>query len=248
MKRGLVIGKFCPLHKGHQLLIEMALAETEELHIWSWSQPEFPEFPPALREHWLRNLYPTAKTIIFTPQNLQKLCPELELPLNNAADDVHQQFVARLWDRLIRQPLHSVHTSELYGEPLVSTLNRMLRQEETVVHRPVNLPRDRMPVSGRQLRSRWSPELLHPFVAETTERRVVFLGAESTGKTILSEWAAHELGGVVIPEYGRALWEQKSGALELADMLAIATKQVAPSNVRRPGARDRMITISAKFR
>ncbi|MDZ7902667.1 MAG: adenylyltransferase/cytidyltransferase family protein, partial [Rheinheimera sp.] len=31
MKRGLTLGKFAPFHRGHQLLIETALAETDEV-------------------------------------------------------------------------------------------------------------------------------------------------------------------------------------------------------------------------
>ena len=31
MRRGLTLGKFAPFHRGHQLLVETALAEVDEL-------------------------------------------------------------------------------------------------------------------------------------------------------------------------------------------------------------------------
>ncbi len=31
MKRGLTLGKYAPLHRGHQLVIETGLAETDEM-------------------------------------------------------------------------------------------------------------------------------------------------------------------------------------------------------------------------
>ncbi len=227
MKRGLVIGKFCPLHKGHQMLIETALSEVEELHIWSWSEPEFPEYPAQLRAHWLRTLYPQARVEVFSAGSLPTRFPGLELPANSAPDIEHQVFVAQLWSRLIGQPLAAVYTSESYGEPLVAVLNERLSQPRPVAHRLVDPDRCRLPISGTRLRAAWQHEWLDPVVQRSTQRSVVFLGAESTGKSTLSAWASRALGGVQVPEYGRTLWEQKQGRLVFGDMLHIAETQVA---------------------
>lgn len=227
MKRGLVIGKFCPLHKGHQFLIETALNEVDELHIWSWSVPDFSEFPPKLREHWLRTLYPQARVEVLSSESVTIRFPGLELPQNTAPDIEHQTFVAKLWKRLLGQPLYAVYTSEAYGDPLVAVLNRLLAQPHPIIHRLVDLDRSRISISGTQLRTAWQPGWLSPIVHETTRRRVVFLGAESSGKSTLSVWASQTLGGVAISEYGRTLWEQKGGRLAFEDMLQIATTQIA---------------------
>ena len=40
-RRGLVVGKFCPLHLGHELLIRRAQTECEELVVLSYTKPGF---------------------------------------------------------------------------------------------------------------------------------------------------------------------------------------------------------------
>ncbi|MDP4366102.1 adenylyltransferase/cytidyltransferase family protein, partial [Escherichia coli] len=46
---GLVVGKFAPLHCGHEKLINTALAQCEELFIISYSVPEMPDCEPEKR-------------------------------------------------------------------------------------------------------------------------------------------------------------------------------------------------------
>lgn len=51
---------------------------------------------------------------------------------------------------------------------------------------------------------------------------VCFHGAESTGKSVLAERLAAELGCPWVPEYGRTYCEQHGTDLTMADLLAIA--------------------------
>lgn len=51
---------------------------------------------------------------------------------------------------------------------------------------------------------------------------VVFVGAESTGKSTLVEYLAHEYDTVFVPEIGRFVWEEKNGVLDVDDYVAIA--------------------------
>lgn len=55
-------------------------------------------------------------------------------------------------------------------------------------------------------------------------RRVVFLGAESTGKSTLSDALARDYGTVSVPEIGRFIWEEKQGRLDAADYVEIAVR------------------------
>ena len=48
-RRGLVVGKFAPLHKGHELVIGRALADCDEVIVISYSKPELPGCSPAER-------------------------------------------------------------------------------------------------------------------------------------------------------------------------------------------------------
>ena len=60
---GLTLGKFAPLHKGHQLVIEMALAEMDAVTVIIYDAPETTSIPLNIRSNWLRKLYPQVKVI-----------------------------------------------------------------------------------------------------------------------------------------------------------------------------------------
>ncbi|MBD3729355.1 MAG: ATP-binding protein [Sphingomonadales bacterium] len=57
--------------------------------------------------------------------------------------------------------------------------------------------------------------------------RICFHGAESTGKSVLAERLARELGCPWVPEYGRAYAEEHGTAFTMDDLLAIARGQDA---------------------
>jgi len=54
--------------------------------------------------------------------------------------------------------------------------------------------------------------------------KVVFVGAESTGKSTLVEHLAREFDTVYVPEIGRFVWEEKKGRLDVGDYVDIAIK------------------------
>lgn len=53
---------------------------------------------------------------------------------------------------------------------------------------------------------------------------VVFVGAESTGKSTLADHLAREYDTVSVPEIGRFIWEDKQGRLGPDDYVEIAVK------------------------
>jgi nicotinamide riboside kinase len=57
--------------------------------------------------------------------------------------------------------------------------------------------------------------------------KVVFVGAESTGKSTLAEYLAREFDTVFVPEIGRFVWEEKKGRLDVGDYVDIAVKHRA---------------------
>ncbi|QNO28866.1 ATP-binding protein [Sphingopyxis sp. OPL5] len=58
-------------------------------------------------------------------------------------------------------------------------------------------------------------------------RHICLHGAESTGKSTLAPRLARALGGVVVPEFGRAYCEANGTDLDAADLLAIFEGHVA---------------------
>lgn len=226
-QRGLIVGKFAPLHLGHDHLIRRGLEECNELVVISYTRPEFPEFPPALRRQWLETLYPRATLMVLDSRD-----PALCVPDNAAPDEVHREFVSRLLIERIGKPLDAVFTSESYGDGFAESLTRNLTkqgiQNHVVTHVNVDQARTLFPVSGTLVRSSLPAfrHLLPPAVSETLPRSVCLLGAESTGKSTLARELAARLNTVFVEEYGRTLWEQKNGRLEFEDYLGIARTHI----------------------
>jgi len=73
---------------------------------------------------------------------------------------------------------------------------------------------------------------------EVDSRLVVFVGAESTGKSTLASMLAREQGAQFVPEIGRFIWEEKQGQLVAADYVEIAERHRAAEDaaVARAGS------------
>ena len=236
-QRGLVVGKFAPLHRGHEVVIRRALEACEEVVLISYSRPELAGCEPARRERWLAALFPTARRLVVTDEMLAlRTAPGAELrtiPPNDANALDHRRFCAWLCLECLGGPVEAVFTSEAYGDGFARELTRCFRERNAgaraVHHELVDEARALMPISGTVLRQdvhgqrRWlSPEVYSSFV-----QRICILGGESTGKSTLAAALALELETLHVPEYGRELWEAKGGGLVFDDMLAIAQRQVA---------------------
>ena len=63
--------------------------------------------------------------------------------------------------------------------------------------------------------------------AERAVRRLALMGGESSGKTTLARALANSLGTVWVPEYGRQRWEELRETLGVAELVAVAKRQVA---------------------
>ena len=109
--------------------------------------------------------------------------------------------------------------------------------------RHVMIDRDRavVPISGTQVRAAPLDYLdqLEPCVRAYFVRRVVLIGAESTGKTTLAHMLAERFATTWVPEYGREHWEKKVQGLSMSDpppswshdeFVDIATEQQAREN------------------
>ena len=232
---GVVVGKFAPLHKGHVLLIERALAACERVALLSYSNPELPGYEPARREGWLRTLFPDAAVLVVTPE---ALCSWLgsthvpAIPANDAPDSAQRDFVALLCRRVLGSRPDAVFSSEEYGAGFAAHLTRCLddvaRDAPAIRHVMVDRERRSIPISGTQLRNNlWRHwQYLPPAVARSLVQRVAILGGESSGKTVLAARLAQELESAWAPEYGRELWVAKRGELAREDMLRIPERQI----------------------
>jgi NadR type nicotinamide-nucleotide adenylyltransferase len=233
-RTGLVVGKFAPLHRGHQYLIDEAQRRCDRLIVLSYSKPELPGCGPERRARWLEKLYPKAQRVVLDDARLARLCVEfghapITLPANEASDDTHRDFVAWVLRELCGTTVDAVFTSEHYGDGFAAALGRHQPTQPAVTHVEVDRARARFVISGTRVRA--DPHahrlLLSPFVYADFVQRVAVLGGESSGKSTLASRLAERLGTVCVPEFGREYWEAVGGRLAFADLLHIARTQCA---------------------
>jgi HTH-type transcriptional regulator, transcriptional repressor of NAD biosynthesis genes len=224
-KHGLIVGKFAPLHAGHEALIRFGLSRCETLSVWIYSRPDFAQMPSPLRRNWLREVFPAH---LFPNLNLLPDAPNP--PLNDAPDDIHQDYVRRVLDDWDVRP-NAVFTSEAYGPSLAATLN--------AVHVPFDPERRLSPVSGTAIRRdvHAARQFLSPLVYAHFVGRIALVGAESTGKSTLAAALAGAFGTQFVREYGRDVYEREDGALHPEHFVEIVRghRALEDEAIRLPG-------------
>ena len=177
-EHALVVGKFAPLHRGHQALLDHATAIARRLTVVVWSNPDFPEMPNAVRAGWVRELYPAATVLVGD-----------DGPANSAPDAVQHAYVRRLLARHGLTP-DVVCTNEAYGPAFAASLG-VEHVPCAAGGRPSRPAARRSAPTSHGHRGDLDPRVYRHFV-----ERVVLLGAESTGKSTLTARMADELGTV----------------------------------------------------
>ncbi len=216
-QRGLVVGKFCPLHRGHEHVIRTMLDACDQGFILSYTNPEFPGYEPEKRHHWLNQFFPQARVLVLAAA---------EAPPNAADDLTQRQFVARICRERLQTTVDAIFTSEDYGEGFAQELARQF--SHAVRHISVDPLRLTHPVSGTELRTdiHAHRDQLSPIVYADFVQRICLLGGESSGKSTLAAALAAHFRTNHVTEYGRELWEAQNGNLDFANMLHIAETQI----------------------
>lgn len=220
MTLGFVVGKFYPPHRGHKHLIDAARRQCDRLVVLLPHHPS-QRIPGEVRKAWLEEIHPDCEV---------HLVPD-ELP-----DD------SELWARLTVAHLGRapdvVFSSEDYGPRFAAFMGCR--------HVMVDRERVAVPISGTKVRA--APlehlDLLEPCVRAYFVRRVVLIGAESTGKTTLAAALAGRFATDWVAEYGREYWEQKVAGLSMDGPLpAFASDEfehIAAEQQRREDAAARV--------
>lgn len=189
---GLTLGKYAPLHAGHQLVIETALAEVDELTVIIYDSPEVTPVPLPVRAGWIRQLYPQVRVV-------EAWDGPKEVGDTPHARKVNEDYVI---ETLGIGGVTHFYCSEFYGDHMSRALG--------AVNRLVDPPRTLVPISATRIRHDpfANRQFLHPLVYRDLITNVVFVGAPGTGKTTLAARLAAEYGTGWMPEYGREYWEQ----------------------------------------
>lgn len=251
-RRGLVVGKFCPLHLGHMHLIQAAIDACGEVLVISYTKPEFTGLERARREAWLRELFPGVRSLVIDDASLGMLCASRgllprKLPHNDEDAAVHREFTAWLCEAICETTVDAVFTSEDYGDGFALALSayfgKRLSGGAAVRHVCVDLARAAVPISGGRIRD--NPHLhrafMHPAVYASFVQRICLLGGESSGKTTLARALAARLDTLWVPEVGREHWEERGGALAYTDMRLIAEGQVEREDALARQARQWLV-------
>lgn len=205
--KGLTLGKFAPLHRGHQFVIETGMAETDEMTVVIYDAPET-NVPLPVRSSWISQLYPDVRLI-------EAWDGPTEVGYTPEIMEAHERY---LIDALGLTGITHFFSSEPYGAHVSRALG--------AVDRRVDAARARYPISGTQLRAR--PFRWRQFVCDVVYRdlvvKVAFLGAPATGKTTLASTLASTFQTVWMPEFGREYWErhQVNRRLTLDQLVEIA--------------------------
>lgn len=180
MTKGFIVGKFYPFHLGHMHLIDVALAHCDHLIVWVCEKADQTVLGH-VRASWIKELYPQV---------------EVRLVPDTLADDDTEGW-AKYTIRVLGEAPDIVFTSEDYGEPYANCMGSK--------HILVDKHRVRVPISGTKIRNdtRANWVYLSPPVRAYYAKRIVILGAESTGTTTLSKTLADYYKTTWVPEYGR---------------------------------------------
>lgn len=180
-KRGLVVGKFYPPHRGHKYLIETAKSQCDQLTVILCYKPS-DLIPGSLRAEWIKKIHPDVYVKVIE---------------DTVLDDNDSEGWAKFTLDILGYTPDAVFTSESYGDPYAAFMGS--------IHVLVDKERTAIPISATKVRS--NPikygQFLEPVVRAHFAWRVCIIGAESTGTTTLAKDLAKHYKTVWVPEYGR---------------------------------------------
>ena len=208
MRRGLVIGRFMPLHKGHVALVHFAAAQCDEL-IVSMTHTPGDRIPGPLRFEWLEKEF----------QSLQNV--KLEISPEDF-DDESIPLIDRIpgWSAFLKRrfpPFHVIFSSEEYGVQLAEDLG--------ISHISFDPSRKKFPVSSKLILDQ--PFQYWDFIAAPARgyfvKKICLYGPESTGKSTMAKRLADVYHTEFVPEVSREIVTSNDFTLE--DIIRIGEAQ-----------------------
>ncbi len=153
MTTGLALGRFAPLHKGHQMMIELAIQEMEHVIVLIFQTDDI-VIPVERRGEWIKQLYPTVSVVLADD------CPDgKKYSYENGewAANIQNMYIAQ---KLIGEQITHVYHSEEHGASVAEYLG--------CISRPVDILRTQIPISATQIRQdpHKNKAYLEPFIYE----------------------------------------------------------------------------------
>lgn len=209
--RALVAGRFDPLHRGHEHLIEVARRSSEALDVVVFTSPN-DAVPASTRMAWIAETFPGIG--VYETVSV----PDFALAIKKA---------------IKRAPNYDT----FYSAEIASGIPAAKAIGATFV--PIDPNRETFPVASTQIRADVMGHFDDIAAAARGHfvRRVAIVGPESTGKTELAKRLAQIYSTRWVPEPARALAEVHGGDLEWADIELWTRTQMAAEDAAARHAR-----------
>lgn len=209
MTKGLVLGKFMPLHVGHLALIDFALKNCDLLYVLICAELTEP-INGNVRYNWLNQLFVNNNKI----EIVLFWYDQKDLPNTS----VSSFDVSEKWAEVIKAKfpgLNKIFSSEKYGGYLASILN--------IRHICFDRKRSLNNISSTAIRNNpfncwlYIPSTVKPFFV----KKIALVGSESTGKSTLAKRLAEHFNTLYVPEMARDIIEQ-TGSCSFDHLMEIA--------------------------
>lgn len=150
---GFTIGKFAPLHKGHQYLIETALNEMDEMYVVIYDT-DITKVSIQKRAKWLKRLYPQVH-IIYAFNSPKKY------GLDEESVNIQMNY---LYNLIKDVPVTHFYCSELYGKKVADFLN--------IKNRIIDLKRKKIPITAEEIRKNYykNSNYLEDFILQDCQK------------------------------------------------------------------------------
>lgn len=152
-KVGLTIGKFAPLHKGHQDLIEKAIAEMDKVIVVVYDTTTI-DIPTSQRASWIRNLYPSI--IVLEAKN-----PPMQYGLDKESVEIQMNYLEKIIAPYKTKITH-FYSNEPYGEKVAEYMK--------IENKNTDIEKKKYPISSTVLRNHieenkeWIDESIYQFI------------------------------------------------------------------------------------
>ena len=134
MKIGFTIGKFAPLHKGHQYLIEKGLSEMDKFYVVVY-ETDVIKIPLEKRANWIKKIYPDVN-LIYAKN------PPSQYGLDEESVKIQTDYLKKLVKDI---GVTHFYNSEPYGKFVARDLNIQEVQ--------VDRKREKYPISATLIRN-----------------------------------------------------------------------------------------------
>ena len=161
-KIGFTIGKFAPLHKGHQFLIETALKEMDKMIVIVYDT-DLIDIPTEKRAEWIKELYPNVEIKYgFNPPK--------QYGLDDESVKIQMEYLTKIIGD--ERPTH-FYSSEKYGASVAKYMN--------LVDRRVDNEREIVPIRATIVREnldenkKWIEPKVYDDCKKINEVRIIFI-------------------------------------------------------------------------